>query len=178
MIPYCQVLPILKYSFNCIFILKRLRTEREREKRITSGLKTVHSSRWVRIGFKLNHRQIRWQKKKKLGHVSSHLMYWAGAFPWTTSLFTSTATISECGTSNIGSSSSFSCWEIVAAYDITRAHVIIPACLWGTENWIQYKQQKQHSLTIMDLSPRAPVLRSRANLAIALRASVETLRSH
>lgn len=40
------------------------------------------------------------------------------------------------------------------------------------------EQLEMHFLTIMDLSPRAPVLRSKANLAMARRASGVTLRSH
>ena len=41
----------------------------------------------------------------------SDLIYLGWDFPWTTSLSSSTAMMSECGTSNMGSRRSFSYWE-------------------------------------------------------------------
>lgn len=42
------------------------------------------------------------------GHRDTNLTYLGCVFPWTTSWSSSTATMSECGTSNMGSRSSFS----------------------------------------------------------------------
>lgn len=55
-----------------------------------------------------NHRMKTEKTYIVIYRVCSDLMYRGCAFPLTTSWLTSTATISECGTSNIGSSSSFS----------------------------------------------------------------------
>ena len=95
------------------------------------------------------------------------LIYLGRAFPMTMSLFSSTAMMSECGTSNMGSRRSFSYWRRYVNYCVTsksgEMKTVIPSV---------------NERTMMDLSPRAPVFLSRAILAMAFKASGVTLSSH
>lgn len=92
------------------------------------------------------------------------LMYLGCDFPWTTSLFSSTAMMSECGTSNMGSRRSFSC---VRKEDFTlrQQHKRMKTDINSLTHLVKIPR------TMMDRSPRAPVFLSKAILAMALKAS-------